>query len=45
MWRQTDDRKVWYEWMVEAFAFVGPGKRMRVGVSDVGSSRKVGCLM
>jgi len=45
MWRQTDDRKVWYEWMVEAFAVVGPNKRVRVGVSDVGSSRKVGCLM
>lgn len=45
MWRQTDDRKVWYEWMVEAFAYVGPNKRVRVGVSDVGSSRKVGCLM
>lgn len=21
MYRQTDDRKVWYEWMVEVFAF------------------------
>ncbi len=20
MWRQTDDRKVWYEWIVEVFA-------------------------
>ncbi|TKA60998.1 hypothetical protein B0A49_09407 [Cryomyces minteri] len=23
MWRQTDDRKVWYEWMVEAFVTIG----------------------
>jgi len=45
IWRQTDDRKVWYEWMVEAFAMVGPEKRMRLGMSEVGSSRKVGCLM
>jgi protein arginine N-methyltransferase 5 len=45
IWRQTDDRKVWYEWMVEAFAMVGPTKRMRIGMSEVGSSRKNGCLM
>lgn len=45
IWRQTDDRKVWYEWLVEAFVMVGPQKRMRVGMSEVGSSRKVGCLM
>ncbi|PQE05217.1 arginine N-methyltransferase 5 protein [Rutstroemia sp. NJR-2017a BBW] len=45
IWRQTDDRKVWYEWMVESFVMVGPNKRIRLGTSDVGSSRKVGCLM
>jgi type II protein arginine methyltransferase len=45
IWRQTDDRKVWYEWMVEAFVMIGPGKRMRMGMSDIGSSRKNGCLM
>lgn len=45
IWRQTDDRKVWYEWLVEAFVMTGPNKRLRVGVSDVGSSRKQGCLM
>ncbi|CAG8975197.1 hypothetical protein HYALB_00004258 [Hymenoscyphus albidus] len=45
MWRQTDDRKVWYEWLVEAFVNVGPGKRLRLGAGEVGSSRKVGCLM
>lgn len=45
MWRQTDDRKVWYEWLVEAYVMVGPEKRMRLGMSEMGSSRKVGCLM
>jgi len=45
IWRQTDDRKVWYEWLVEAFVMVGPEKRMRLGMSEVGTSRKVGCLM
>jgi len=45
IWRQTDDRKVWYEWLVEAFVMVGPSKRMRLGISEMGSSRKVGCLM
>ena len=24
MWRQTDERKVWYEWMVEVYAHAGP---------------------
>jgi len=45
IWRQTDDRKVWYEWLVEAFVMTGPEKRMRLGMSEMGSSRKVGCLM
>ncbi|KKY17616.1 putative protein methyltransferase [Diplodia seriata] len=44
MWRQTDDRKVWYEWLVEAFVDVG-GKKLRVAVSDLHSSKKNGCLM
>ncbi|OAG12489.1 Skb1 methyltransferase [Paraphaeosphaeria sporulosa] len=44
MWRQTDDRKVWYEWLVEAFATVG-GQRIRLGVSDLHSSKSHGCLM
>lgn len=30
---------------MEAFAMAGPSRRMRVGVSEMGSSRKVGCLM
>ncbi|KAH8601327.1 PRMT5 arginine-N-methyltransferase-domain-containing protein [Bisporella sp. PMI_857] len=45
IWRQTDDRKVWYEWVVDSFVMTGPAKRMRLGTSEVGSSRKVGCLM
>lgn len=89
MFRQTDNRKVWYEWMVEVFrlerisnlagvsspqrsttpvmsgarvASPGPGKperkdsyynnnnsngyrRIRVGMSEMHSSIKEGCLM
>lgn len=45
VWRQTDDRKVWYEWLVEAYVMVGENKRKRLGMSEVGSSRKIGCLM
>lgn len=44
MWRQTDDRKVWYEWLVEAFVTVG-NQRMRIGVSELHTSKKNGCLM
>lgn len=33
------------EWVVEAYVMVGPTKRRRLGTSEVGSSRKVGCLM
>lgn len=45
MWRQTDDRKVWYEWSVEVHA-KGEGKRRnKVGASVLHSSRKNGCLM
>ncbi|KAI9376367.1 PRMT5 arginine-N-methyltransferase-domain-containing protein [Aspergillus egyptiacus] len=92
MYRQTDDRKVWYEWMVEVFALedtsepppeperltpvmtgaraISPGansardrdssagdyiksprntarrpRRVKVGMSDLHSSIKEGCLM
>jgi len=49
VWRRTDDRKVWYEWIVEAFVFTallgGEKRRVRLGVSDLHSSRKNGCLM
>ncbi|KAF2279805.1 protein arginine N-methyltransferase HSL7 [Westerdykella ornata] len=44
MWRQTDDRKVWYEWLVESFIFVN-GERIRLAVSDLHSSKSSGCLM
>lgn len=45
MWRQTDDRKVWYEWQVEVFGNVEGRRRVRVGSSEVGSTRRGGCLM
>ncbi|KAK4494510.1 hypothetical protein PRZ48_014808 [Zasmidium cellare] len=45
MWRQTDDRKVWYEWFVEVFAQGAKGKRVKVGSSELHSSKKNGCLM
>ncbi|KAG6008516.1 hypothetical protein E4U21_004356 [Claviceps maximensis] len=45
MWRQTDDTKVWYEWQVEAWTWVSPSKRIRIGGSGLCSSRKVACLM
>jgi protein arginine N-methyltransferase 5 len=46
MWRCTDDRKVWYEWCVEAFVRLpASGERIRVAGGDVQSSRKNGCLM
>ncbi|RYD39610.1 MAG: hypothetical protein EOP85_15655, partial [Verrucomicrobiaceae bacterium] len=44
MWRQTDDRKVWYEWLVESFMTVN-GQRIKLGVSDLHSSKSSGCLM
>ncbi|KAL9943091.1 Protein arginine N-methyltransferase 5 [Verticillium nonalfalfae] len=45
MWRQTDDSKVWYEWLIEAYTWVGEGQRIKVGSSELTSSRKVACLM
>lgn len=45
MWRCEDGRKVWYEWMVEAFVVGAGGKKVRVGGSEVHSSEKEGCLM
>ncbi|KAI9790906.1 MAG: methyltransferase protein [Peltula sp. TS41687] len=44
IWRQTDDRKVWYEWLVEAFAILD-GERIRLGCSELHSSLKHACLM
>lgn len=45
MWRQTDDTKVWYEWLVEAYTWVGASTRVKVASSDLCSSRQVACLM
>ena len=44
MWRHTDDRKVWYEWIVDVYIRIG-GKRMKVAGSDLHSCRRNGCLM
>ncbi|KAL5114694.1 hypothetical protein ACEQ8H_007428 [Pleosporales sp. CAS-2024a] len=43
-WRQTDDRKVWYEWLVESFINIG-GQRIRLGISELHSSKSNGCMM
>ncbi|KAK5660899.1 hypothetical protein OQA88_12272 [Cercophora sp. LCS_1] len=45
MWRQTDDSKIWYEWVVEAYTWVGPKTRLKIGSSEMHSSRNLGCLM
>lgn len=45
MWRQTDDTRVWYEWIVEAYTWVGPNRRVKTGSSELHSSRKIACLM
>jgi type II protein arginine methyltransferase len=45
MWRQTDDKQVWYEWRVEVFMWTGPTSRVKVGASEFHSSRKVACQM
>lgn len=45
MWRQTDDTKVWYEWLVEAWTWVGESSRIKVASSELCSSRSVACLM
>ena len=53
MWRQTDGRKVWYEWLVESFLDIGndakgtgsKGQRIRLGSSELHSSVGNACLM
>lgn len=53
IFRATDNRKVWYEWMVEAWSnLIGGGvvggaekRKIRLGVSEVGSSKERGCMM
>ncbi|CBX92914.1 similar to protein arginine N-methyltransferase [Plenodomus lingam JN3] len=43
-WRQTDDRKVWYEWLIESYMTIN-GQRIRLSVSDLHSSKSNGCMM
>lgn len=45
MWRQTDDRKVWYEWMLEVYVMIDKSKRLKVGATELHSSEKEACLM
>lgn len=53
IFRATDNRKVWYEWMIEAwFNLVGGGvgggvekRKIRLGVSEINSSKQGGCMM
>ena len=50
MWRMTDDRKVWYEWVMEVYMIIdaneGKAKRRhKVGATDLHSSEKEACLM
>lgn len=47
--RCTDERKVWYEWVVESWGWnlriEGEKQRIRLGVSEVGCSKAGGCMM
>lgn len=45
MWRKTDDRKVWYEWMMEVYAVIDKCRRIKVGATELHSSEKEACLM
>ena len=49
MWRRTEGRSVWYEWCVESFKVErmksGRAKRIRLGGSEVVSSKASACLM
>lgn len=45
MWRKTDDRKVWYEWMMEVYAVIDKSRRIKVGATELHSSEKEACLM
>lgn len=53
IFRATDNRKVWYEWTVEPWSnLLGGGvssgaekRKVRLGVSEVGTSKDGGCMM
>ncbi|KAL5611956.1 hypothetical protein BROUX41_000477 [Berkeleyomyces rouxiae] len=45
MWRQTNDSKVWYEWQVEAYTWIGENQRIKIATSGLCSSYSVACLM
>ena len=39
MWRQTDDRKVWYEWQVDAYAIVNCPDGSEAGANEKGKEK------
>ena len=48
MYRATDGRKVWYEWMVEAWSnnpASAAASGFRLGVSELGSTKEKACMM
>ena len=51
MWRRTDGRKVWYEWLVESFGYLEKDRgqkrrtRIRLGCSNLHSSENTPSLM
>lgn len=44
MWRQTDDRRVWYEWTMDVYMNVD-GQKIKIGGTDLHSSEREACLM
>ena len=48
MWRKTNGRSVWYEWIVECFlktSSAGKATRTQLGTSELHSSANTACLM
>lgn len=45
IWRQTDGRRVWYEWLVESSSRLDETAEVRLGCSDLHSSVDAACLI
>ena len=45
IWRYTDGRKVWYEWMLESWMLAANYQKIKLGQSELHSSIKNGCMM
>lgn len=39
MWRKTDDRKVWYEWLVDIYAYLPPSPQSQADDGGKGKGR------